>query len=59
MIKTYSRVDTVFAILDEDWNFSCSRRFEDLGQLRYGLLENLRRADVYFGDDHHDWDIQS
>ena len=56
--KLSSSLDALFSVLDEDGYFSCARRFEDFGQLSDGLLEDLRRADVNFGNDNHDWDIE-
>ena len=51
--KTHSSVDAFLPVLDEDWDFASTRRFEDFGQLGNRLLENLRRANVDFGDDNH------
>ena len=53
-----SCVDTLFPILDEDWDFACAWGFEDSRDLLNSLFEDLRWADVDFGDDYHDWDIQ-
>lgn len=62
---TYSLADELgsslngfIAVLDEDGDFPGAWRLEDAGQLSYGLLENLRWADVDFGDHHHDWHIE-
>ena len=45
-------------ILDEYWDFPGPWRFQDFGQLSDGLLENLRRANVNFSDDYHDWNVE-
>lgn len=55
---TYRCIDTLFSILDKDWNFPRTRGLEDLGELRNSLLENLRGANVNLGYDNHDWYIQ-
>jgi len=55
---TYGCVDALLAVLDEDWNLPRSWRLENLGELGDGLLQNLRWANVDFGDDNHDWDVQ-
>lgn len=47
------------SVLDEDGYFVRTRRFENFRQLRYGLLENLGRADIDFSDDNHDWHFHS
>ena len=52
-------LDGLFAVLDEDGDFTGAGRFENAGQLGDGLLQDLRRADVDFSDDHHDWDVES
>lgn len=54
---TYGGCNTIFAAFDEDGNFAGARRFQDLSELGYSLLQNLGRANVDFGDHHHDWDV--
>ena len=48
-----SGLDGFFMILDENWDFSCTWRFEYSGELRYCLLQNLRWANIDFGYDNH------
>lgn len=52
------RVDAVFAALDEDGDFAGAGGLEDLLQLGEGLLEDVGRADVDFGDDDHDGHVE-
>ena len=47
----------IFSRFDEDGDFPGARRFENAGKLGDGLLENVGRANVNFGDYNHDWDI--
>lgn len=56
--QAYSSIYALLATLDEDWDFSRSRRLEDFGQLSNGLLEDVRRANIDFGDYHHDWNVE-
>lgn len=51
-------VDALLLIADEDGYFPRARRFENFGELRYGLFQNLRRTDVDFGYADHDWHVQ-
>lgn len=44
-------VDALLAVLDEDGDLASSGRLQDLGELSDGLLQNLRRTYVDFGDD--------
>lgn len=53
------RVYALLASLDESRNLARSRTLHDLGDLGYCLLENVGRANVDLGDNHHDRDIQS
>ena len=46
-------------ILDEDGDFASTRRLQDTGELGDGLFQDLWRANVDFGDDNHDRNIQS
>ena len=55
---TYSGIDALFAVLDEDRNLPGPRALEDSNQLLDGLLEDMRWADVDLGDDNHDRDIK-
>lgn len=50
-------IDTLLSVFDENGDFASARRLQDFTQLSDGLLENLRRADIDFGDDNHDRDI--
>ena len=45
-------------VLYENWNFAGTGRFQNPGQLSNGFLENLRRADINFGDYNHHRHIQ-
>jgi hypothetical protein len=45
-------------VVDEDGDFASSGRFEDLGQLSDGLLQNVWWADVDFGDYYHYRDVE-
>src|SRR4051812_42333330 len=56
--KLSSRVDALFVVLDEDGYLPRPRALQDPRYLRDGLLQNLRRANVDFRDDHHDWHVQ-
>lgn len=56
--KLSSSLNALLSIFDEDRYFSCARGFQDFGQLSNGLLQDLRRAYVNFGNDNHDWDIE-
>ena len=51
-------IDGVFAILDEDWNFSSSRRFQNLRELGNCLLQNIGGAYINFCYYYQDWDIE-
>jgi hypothetical protein len=55
--KLSCRIDTFLTVSNEDGDFASSWRFKDFGDLLDGLLENIGRADIDFGDDDHDWDI--
>lgn len=46
-------VDALLPILDEDGDFVCARRFQNFSHLSDGLLKNIWRADIDFGDDDH------
>ena len=53
-----SSLDGFLPVLDKDRDLSGTRRFEDAGELGDSLLQDLGRADVNFGDDYHDWDVE-
>jgi len=50
---TYSGIDTILTIFDEDRNFPSTWRFKDLGKLGHSLLQYIRRADIDFSDYAH------
>jgi len=52
-------VDTLFLVLDEDWDFPSARGFQNSGDLLDSLFQDLGRTDIDFGDDDHDWNIKS
>lgn len=56
---THSSVYTVLTRFNECRNFSSPWRFKDFGQLSQSLLHDIRRADVDFGYDDHDGDVES
>lgn len=56
--KLARRAHTLLSILDEDGYLFGSRGFQDLGELGDGLFEDLGRADVDFGNDDHDRDVE-
>ena len=56
--KLSRRADAFLSILDEDGDFSRTRAFQYPGDLCDGLLQNMGRADVDFGDDDHDGDVE-
>lgn len=49
----YRSIYAFFTILNKYWYFTSARRFQYLGQLRDGLLQNVWRADIYFSNDNH------
>ena len=51
-------IDALLAVGDEDGDFPRAGGFEDFGELGDGLLEDLGRTDVDFGDDDHDGDVE-
>jgi hypothetical protein len=51
-------VDALLLVLDEDWYLASAGGLQDFGELRDGLLQNLRRANVDFSDADHDRDIE-
>lgn len=57
--KVCSSVNDLFFTLYENWDFSGTGGFHNLGKLLDGLLENIRRANVDFSDDNKNRDIQS
>lgn len=50
--------DGLLAVLDQDGNFARAGGFEDTRYLRDGLFEDVRRANVNFGDDDQDGDVK-
>ena len=50
--------DCFVAVSDEYGDFASSGRFKDAGKLGDGLLEDVGWADVNFGDDDHDGDVE-
>lgn len=52
-LTAYSGIDTILAVLDEYGDFPSTRGFQYLGELRYRLLPDVRRANVDFGNDAH------
>lgn len=51
-------IDGVLTILNENWDFPCARRFQYPRELRNGILKDLRRANINFSNDYHNWDVQ-
>jgi len=56
--EDYGSVDAFLAVLDKYRNLASAGGFEDFRELSYGLLQDLGRADVDFGDDYHDRDVE-
>ena len=52
-------LDGLSTVLDKDGDFASTGRLQDTGELRDGLFQDLWRANVDFGDDNHDRNIQS
>ena len=56
--KLSGSIHTLLPVLNENGDFACARRFENLSQLCDSLLENLWGTDINFSDDNHDWNIE-
>ena len=52
-------IDTLLLVLDENWDLPRARTFQYFGDLLNCLLQDLGRTNIDFGDDNHDWDVQS
>ena len=57
--KLRCSIDGLFAILDEHRNFSCPWRLQYFGELSDGILQDLGRAYIDFGDNNHDRHVKS
>lgn len=57
-VVTYCGIYTLFTILDKYRNLASAGGFQDFGELRDGLLEDLGRADVDLCDYDEDGDVE-
>ena len=51
-------LDGVGAVFDKNGDFAGAGGFENAGQLGDGLLQDVRWANVDFGDDDHHWHVK-
>ena len=50
--------NSILAVFDKDWDFASTGRFQYSGYLSDGLLQDVWRTNINFGNDDHDWHIQ-